>query len=133
MKIGELSKQTGVPTSTIRFYEQKGLLPPPERKASGYRNYAQDAKDKLQLIKFSQSLGFTLDELPGLMQGHEGMDKDLIMQRLQQKYAEVESLLQQLNNKKARLDMLIHRLNTRWNAGECMGQSELAEILEQAN
>ena len=67
------------------------------------------------------------------MQGHEGMDKDLIMQRLEQKNAEVDTLLQQLNAKKARLEMLIQRLNARWDAGECMQQADLAEIVEHAN
>lgn len=133
MKIGELSKLTDTPSSTIRFYEQKGLMPAPLRKASGYRQYDQSAVEKLQLIKFSQSLGFTLDELPGLMQNEQGFDHDLIMARLKEKLSEVDTLLTQLNQKKQTLSMLIHRLDSRWETGECMPQSELAEIIETAN
>ena len=39
MRIGELATRTGITTKTLRFYEQKGLLPLPERAANGYRDY----------------------------------------------------------------------------------------------
>ena len=43
MRIGQLAEATGTTTKTLRFYEESGLLPPAERLASGYRDYAQDA------------------------------------------------------------------------------------------
>jgi DNA-binding transcriptional MerR regulator len=131
MKIGELAKQTGLTTSTIRFYEQKGLLPKAKRTGSGYRVYDKTAQEKLQLIKFSQSLGFSLAELPNLMNENDGLNKDLIMARLNQKSLEIEALLQQLHNKKTQINTLVSRLDQRWQAGECMDQKELAEILEK--
>lgn len=132
MKIGELAKLTDIPSSTIRFYEQKGLMPSPKRLASGYRKYDNSAVEQLQLIKFSQSLGFTLDELPSLMDREAGFDHDLIMSRLKEKLGEVDALLNQLNQKKKTLSSLIHRLDKRWDTGECMPQNELAEIIEDA-
>ena len=57
MRIGELAKSAGIPTSTIRFYEAKGLLPEPERKANGYRIYSEQTLQRLSLIRFSQQIG----------------------------------------------------------------------------
>ena len=62
MKIGELATSAGVSVDTIRFYERSGLLQPP-RRASGYRTYAQNAVERVRLIKSAQALGLTLDEV----------------------------------------------------------------------
>jgi DNA-binding transcriptional MerR regulator len=50
-------------TSAIRFYEEAGLLPEPERTASGYRPYDQSVIDRLSFIKAGQGVGLTLNEL----------------------------------------------------------------------
>lgn len=41
MRIGQLAQLVGVETQTIRFYEQQGLLPPPDRQDNGYRVYTR--------------------------------------------------------------------------------------------
>lgn len=41
MRIGQLAQLVGVETQTIRFYEQQGLLPPPDRQDNGYRVYTE--------------------------------------------------------------------------------------------
>ncbi len=41
MRIGQLARLIGIDTQTIRFYEQQGLLPPPDRQANGYRVYTE--------------------------------------------------------------------------------------------
>ncbi len=43
MRIGELAAKAGITTKTLRYYEETGLLPPPERAANGYRDYGQSA------------------------------------------------------------------------------------------
>ena len=63
MKIGELSNRTAVPTKTIRYYEEIGVLPPPERSPNGYRIYSTDAVERLDFIKDAQATGLTLDEI----------------------------------------------------------------------
>jgi len=42
MRIGELARQTGVPEKAIRYYEQVGLLPPPQRMENNYRLYTPE-------------------------------------------------------------------------------------------
>ena len=63
MRIGELSERTGVPTKTIRYYEDIELMPAPARTPSGYRDYGAPAVERLQFIKASQSVGFSLGEI----------------------------------------------------------------------
>jgi len=66
MKIGELAKDTQTPASTIRYYEQIGLLPRP-RRVSGQREYEADIIEYLEAISIAQNLGFTLDEIKKLL------------------------------------------------------------------
>ncbi|GJI95161.1 MerR family transcriptional regulator [Duganella caerulea] len=66
MKIGELARISGLAPSTIRFYEEQGLLSPASRTASGYREYASNATERLYLIQASKRLGFSLDIIRGM-------------------------------------------------------------------
>jgi DNA-binding transcriptional MerR regulator len=63
LKIGEVSKLSGVGIEALRFYEKGGLVDRPSRTESGYRVYAPDVLDRLAFIKRAQILGFTLDEI----------------------------------------------------------------------
>lgn len=67
LKIGELSKRSGVGIEALRFYEKSGLLDRPERTGSGYRLYGESAVDRLSFIKKAQLLGFSLDEIRKLI------------------------------------------------------------------
>ena len=67
MKIGELAKRAVVPIDTVRFYERQGLLPAPQRLASGYRVYGSNDLARLRFIKRAKSLGFTLEEINELL------------------------------------------------------------------
>jgi MerR family transcriptional regulator, copper efflux regulator len=63
MRIGELSRRTGVSTSRIRFYERHAVLPKPLRNGNGYREYPDTAAKILELIDAAQQLGFSLSEI----------------------------------------------------------------------
>jgi DNA-binding transcriptional MerR regulator len=63
VRIGELSKRTGVAASRIRFYERRGVLPEPSRGENGYREYPETAVKRLGLIDGAQKLGFSLGEI----------------------------------------------------------------------
>lgn len=67
LRIGELSRQTGVATSRIRFYERNGVLPKAGRSLNGYREYPHTAVKLLTLIDASQRLGFSLAEIRGAL------------------------------------------------------------------
>jgi DNA-binding transcriptional MerR regulator len=61
--IGELATATGVPTSTLRYYERQGLLHPPQRTSAGYRTYPSPAADRVAFIKRAQAAGLTLGQV----------------------------------------------------------------------
>jgi MerR family copper efflux transcriptional regulator len=63
MRIGELSRRTGISTSRIRFYERHDVLPRPVRNGNGYREYPDTTAKILELIDAAQKLGFSLGEI----------------------------------------------------------------------
>jgi MerR family transcriptional regulator, copper efflux regulator len=63
MRIGELADRSGVPVKTIRYYDEIGVLGPPERTSSGYRDYDDPAIDRLAFIRAAQAVGLTLGEI----------------------------------------------------------------------
>jgi MerR family copper efflux transcriptional regulator len=63
LKIGEVSKRSGIGVEALRFYEKSGLLDRPARTEGGYRVYPPDVLDRLAFIKRAQVLGFSLDEI----------------------------------------------------------------------
>src|SRR5712692_10052551 len=69
---GELAARTGCNIETIRYYEQIGLLPPPPRSQGGHRLYGQDLFKRLNFIRRSRELGFTLEEIRELLRLVDG-------------------------------------------------------------
>lgn len=67
LKIGELAEAAGVGVETIRYYERRGLLAQPPRRASGYRQYAPLTVRRVRFIRRAQTLGFTLKEAEELL------------------------------------------------------------------
>jgi MerR family transcriptional regulator, mercuric resistance operon regulatory protein len=63
MRIGQMSRQTGVSIDAIRFYERNGLLAAPARSEGGFRLYSPDDLSELQFIRILQTLGFSLNEV----------------------------------------------------------------------
>jgi DNA-binding transcriptional MerR regulator len=62
LTIGQLSEATGIPTSTLRFWERKGLLTADARKG-GQRRYTEEALTKVALLRLCQDAGWTLTEI----------------------------------------------------------------------
>ena len=63
MRIGELAEATGTTAKTLRFYEDRGLLPPPRRTPGGYRDYGEDALARLDFIKRGRTAGLSLAQI----------------------------------------------------------------------
>jgi MerR family mercuric resistance operon transcriptional regulator len=72
LTIGALSRRTGVNIETIRFYERVGILPKPPRSAGGHRIYDQNHLMRLGFVRRSRELGFSLDEIGGLLRLVDG-------------------------------------------------------------
>src|SRR5579864_8909938 len=65
---GELAKLLGVSRDTLRHYERKRVLPRPARSPNGYREYSEDAVERIRVIRRALAVGFTLDELARIFQ-----------------------------------------------------------------
>lgn len=67
LKIGDVAKRAGVSVDTVRFYERRGVLPTPVRRASGYRQYSEATIERIRFAKALQALSFTLDEVADVL------------------------------------------------------------------
>lgn len=71
---GALAMQSGVNSETIRYYEKIGLMPDPIRSSGGHRIYEQPHLKRLSFIRRTRELGFTLEEIRGLLGLVDGGD-----------------------------------------------------------
>lgn len=62
LTIGEIARRSGVASSALRFYEEKGLIAS-ERAGSGHRRYPRSALRRIAFIVFAQKIGLSLDEI----------------------------------------------------------------------
>jgi len=105
VKIGEVAQQAGVSIDTVRFYEQRGVLPPAARRPSGYRDYDPSTVGRIQLARRMQSVGLSLEEIIDALSAHdtgqatcasEGWRLDAALDRVDTKLAELKALRRQI-------------------------------------
>ena len=70
--IKEVAARTGFPAATLRFYDEIGLAPAPERTAAGYRRYDDASLQRLAFIARARQLGCSLDEIRQLAGAWDG-------------------------------------------------------------
>ncbi|HBM66590.1 MAG TPA: MerR family transcriptional regulator [Pseudomonas sp.] len=90
MDIADVAKRTGVPASTLRYYEKKGLL----KSLAGHgqrRQFAADVADRLALIALGQAAGFSLDEV-GAMLVDLQVDRQMLMAKADELDARIKRL-----------------------------------------
>ncbi len=100
-RIGELAAAVDVATSTVRFYERRGLLPADSRSRAGYRLYGDAAVERLRFIRLAQSSGFTLEDIAALLefQSERSAPRERVRAMLSMRLADVrrrQSELRQL-------------------------------------
>ena len=90
LTVSKLADRVGTSTDTVRYYERIGLLPEPDRTASGYRVYDDDAVERVRFIKHAQRFGLRLEEIGELLDIREkglcpcGHTRTLLERRLAQ-------------------------------------------------
>lgn len=67
LTIGKLAERAGVNVETIRYYQRRGLLDEPKKPLEGYRHYPPDMTKRVRFIKRAQAIGFSLEEIIGLL------------------------------------------------------------------
>ena len=91
MTVGELAQRTGVPATTLRYYDSIGLLVP-MRGSGGHRRYDDRAVEVLELVHLCRAAGLSLDEARMVVAGDPDQRREVAVARL----AEVDRLLDQL-------------------------------------
>jgi MerR family redox-sensitive transcriptional activator SoxR len=94
MKIGAVAGLAGVETSTLRYYESIGVLPP-ARRVSGQRRYTPEVLQRLGIVQVAKEAGFTLPEIRTLFDGFSESEPPSALWKTlaRQKLPEVESLI----------------------------------------
>lgn len=125
LTIGTLAKRAGVGVETVRFYERRGLVRRPIRPRTGYRSYPEDAVARIRFILNAQALGFTLQEIIGLLalRVTAGTSCAAVRARAAAKLADVKQRMADLERIRVALEKLV---------AACPGRGALASctILE---
>lgn len=104
MRSGQLARAAGVNVQTLRYYERRGLLPDPPRSPGGHREYDPEAVTVLRVVRALAGLGFTLDEIAGLIDvGRHRRPRPGLREAAAAKLAEVEAKIEHLQRVRATL------------------------------
>jgi DNA-binding transcriptional MerR regulator len=97
LRAGEVAEAAGVNRETLRYYERRGLLGPPDRSPGGHRLYDEQVVTTLRVIKAAQRLGFSLDEVADLIEVGRRRGADSGLQgRARDKLVEVDQRIADL-------------------------------------
>lgn len=129
MRTSELAAQAGVNPQTLRYYERRGLLPPPERTPAGYREFDEAAVRRMQFIKRAQAVGFTLAEVETLLHLAAGRHTGCHDARAlaEEKVAELDQRIRDLRSVRRLLDQFVERCDESADPGRCPLLAELSE------
>lgn len=117
--IGKVAAAVGVNVETIRFYHRRGLLAEPKKELGGFRYYSNEAIARVRFIKRAQALGFSLDEIKGLMALNQPGSCQQTHDTALSKLALVETRIQDLMRIKKTLKQLIKECEVGQNNLSC--------------
>jgi len=109
LRIGAVARGAGVNIQTLRYYERRGLVRPPGRTPSGYREYPSEAVRLVRFIKRAQDLGFTLNEIGDLiaLRNAAGRKRDNVRALAVAKMRDIDRKLEQLKAMRGALSTLV--------------------------
>ncbi len=100
MNIGSIAKRADLPTKTVRYYADIGLVTPSARSSAGYRIYTEVELNKLRFVRSARSFGFTVEEcreLLGLYENRDRSSRDVKRMALQ-RISEIEDKMMELQS-----------------------------------
>jgi MerR family mercuric resistance operon transcriptional regulator len=93
LQIGEVAKRAGVSIDTLRYYERVKLLPRPARTSGGFRLFKPEHIERIRFIKQAQDLGFSLEEIRGLLATGGAAECRKVRDLLERKLTELDDRL----------------------------------------
>ena len=131
LKIGEVSRLSGIGIETLRFYEKQGLLHHATRTQGNYRLYRAEALERLEFIKRAQVLGFTLAEIAQIIKEKESGNNPCFEVReiVRRKLAELDERMKEMRRYRNELAAALAEWDeTEQQEGEVCGLIEHTEI-----
>jgi MerR family mercuric resistance operon transcriptional regulator len=126
LTIGRVATAAGVNVETIRYYQRRGLLEEPMKPLGGHRNYPAEMVKRIHFIKKAQALGFTLENVAGLLHLNDtdacAKTRDLAARKL----ALIEQKISELANLRDALSKLVSQCDRKLRRGTC----PIIEILQ---
>ncbi len=109
MRIGDLARRLGLNPKTLRYWEEVGLIPPPERDRSGYRNYTEDHLKICEFIIKAKSVGFKLEDIKEILRISMSGETPCgcVEEKIRKKIEEIDKLIEELRSQKKLLEELI--------------------------
>lgn len=134
MKIGQLAERSGVSTKAIRYYEEIGILPEPDRAPNGYRTYDPSMSERIAFIRDAQSAGMSLLEIQLILElRDEGQSTcGHVIESLEMHLADVDQQMAELARTRERLDDLIARAGS-MDPSECTDPNRCQTIPKGSN
>jgi MerR family transcriptional regulator, copper efflux regulator len=114
VRIGELAERVGVSAKAIRYYEQLGILAPPGRTPSGYRDYDEAVLGRLGFVRAAQALGLSLGEIRQVVAVRDDgvAPCEHVASLLRRHAAELEHRIAELERLRSELERLVERAET---------------------
>jgi len=103
LTIGEVAALAGVQTSTLRYYEQIGIVPPPKR-VNGQRRYNREVLVVLAVIQLAKDANFSLTEIKDLLYGETGTPSQRWQQLAERKLQEINAVIARAEEMKQLLE-----------------------------
>ena len=115
MRIGEVAKRLKINPKTLRYWEEIGLIPSPERDSSGYRVYTEEHIKLCEFILKAKSVGFKLEEIKEIISliYSGNVPCKCVEEKIRKKIEEIDKIIEELKSRKRILEKLLcERKNT---------------------
>lgn len=117
--IGQLAQAAGVNIETIRYYQRRGLIPVPPKRQGGQRHYPDSTLRQIAFVRRAQYLGFTLEEIGGLLRLADGRHCGEGRRFAQAKLEELDERVAVLNRMRRQLGSLIRKCEANTGGDDC--------------
>ncbi|MBD2175300.1 heavy metal-responsive transcriptional regulator [Pseudanabaena sp. FACHB-1998] len=127
--IGQISKESGIPIKTIRYYEELGLINSSGRTEGKYRLFKPEEVTRLSFIKTLQKLGLSLQEIAEVLKIYDDGNPpcDEIKQKLETQIAEIDRHVLELMTLRGKISGLLDR----WTPPQADHEGEICPILHK--
>ena len=118
---GQIASAAEVNIETLRYYERRGLIPPPRRSQANYRKYPPDTVPRVRFVKHAQDLGFTLEEISELLslRATRGARAAEVRSKAAAKIRDIEARIEALERMRNALSHLVHECSGEGPASGC--------------